>query len=118
MKRYRLKLEAVQFFNQKHATSIYDLDVWQDKLGVDITALEEVEPTVIEHGHKSSESTTQLGGWDEDGGKYHFTIRFPSIKLMEHDAFSNGKTLRELMSRMQSTVDSFYSQFSESETNN
>ncbi len=111
MKNYRLKKEAVQFFKDKYATSIYPLDTWDD-IGVDIIALEEVEEMYIEYGHYSLNGNgSSLSGWGEKGTYFHFTITFPSVKYNEHDKFNNGKTTRDLMNRIQNQINYFYQEF-------
>ena len=112
MKNYRLKKEATPFFKEKHATSIYSYDTWES-LGVDQKALEEVEPAYLTFGHRDLKNTgSMLCGWDGDkGSHFHFTILFPSVKMREHDKFSNGKVVRELMNRIQRNINDFYSDF-------
>jgi len=113
MKKYRLKKEAVPFVLEKHATSIYCLDTW-NSIGIDIKALEEVEPAYITYGRKLSEKSETLGGWGkDDGATFEFTIHFPSINFHEHDKFSKGRVTRELMGKLQSQINYFYDQFLE-----
>jgi hypothetical protein len=114
MKKYRLKKEAVPFFNKKYATAIYDFDIWE-KQGVDIVALEEIEDTYVTYGHQSLshklENTSTLSGWDKNGSRFHFTLNFPSTKIMEHDKFSNGKIVRKLMDEIQAKMNSYFVEF-------
>jgi len=118
MKNYRLKPEAVPYFKEKYATSIGDFDFW-DKQNVDFKALEEVEEAYITYGHKSfDKNSTSLSGWSGDGlgssdkgSHFHFTLNFPSIKFEEHDRFTNGKMMRELMNDIQIKVNLFYRDF-------
>lgn len=114
MKNYRLKKEAVPFFKEKFATSIHSHNVWES-LGVDLKALEEVQDAYLTFGHQSESKnikTSSLSGWGEkEGSHFHFTIHFPSTKFGEHDKFSNGKVVRELMNKIQNNIDNFYSQF-------
>ncbi len=115
MKKYRLKPEAVQFFNEKHATTIRDWDYW-NKIGVDDNALEEIESPYLEYGHESLRNTDEISssstcGWDQKGTRFYFTIKFPSVKYYEHDKFSNGKTVRELMNKVQNQINYFFADF-------
>ncbi len=114
MKKFRLKPEAVPFFKKDLATSILTYDFWET-IGIDINALEEVNEPYIVYGHaniKENYSSSSLAGWSEkDGSKFHFTIHFPGVKFMENDKFSNGKTVRTLMDKIQRNIDNFYSDF-------
>lgn len=115
MKNYRLKKEAVPFFKENHATSIYDFEVWQG-LQVDLKALEEVQPSYLTYGHLNLKDrrSGSLSGWSgEDGKHFYFTIHFPSVKFMESDKFGNGKIVRELMNRIQHQIDIFYQDYLE-----
>lgn len=107
---YRLKKEAVPFFHEKHAIAIKDFEDWKN-LGVDPKALDVVEEAVVTYGHKVSDNSTSLSGWDEDGAHFLFTIRFPSVKFSEYDKFKNGKIVRELMDKIQREISHFYSEF-------
>lgn len=113
MTKYRLKPEAVKFFKDKYATKILSYNEWES-IGVDVIALEEVQDCYLVFGHESKRETyssSSLSGWDEKGSKFHFTIHFPSTKHKEHDEFSKGKPVRELMNRIQRNIDNFYSDF-------
>jgi len=107
---YRLKQEAVPFFKEKYAKAIYIFDVW-DKIGVDIVALEKVEECFISYGHESNKGSSLAGWEDGKGSRFHFTLNFPSMKFKEHDKFSNGKVIREMMNQVQSQLDYLYTSF-------
>lgn len=113
MKKYRIKKEAVPFILEKHATAIYQLDEWNE-LGIDIKALEEVEPAYITYGKKRDDTCSTLCGWSSnDGSDFGFTIHFPSMRHKEYDVFSKGRPIRELMDKIQSDVNRFYEQFND-----
>jgi len=118
MIRYKLKKEAVQFFKEDHATSVKDFETW-NKLNVDQKALEEIKEAHITFGHRDKDRNgSSLAGWcQENGSHFHFTINFPSIKMREHDQFSNGRLIRELMENIQSQLDCFYDAFANNEKN-
>ncbi len=120
MKNYRLKPDAVQFFNAKISTSILSYEEWEN-YNVDIKSLEIVEDAYLTYGHKDKDNRgSSLSGWSENEGQhFHFTLHFPSVKFGEHDRFCKGKMTRELMNRIQITVNNIYLQFSnDSETIN
>jgi len=112
MKNYRLKPEAVEFFKENHATSIYPYDTWEG-LGVDVKALEEIEEAFLTYGHKDKNNIgSSLSGWDDEkGSHFHFTVHFPNTKMREHDKFSKGRILRGLMNKIKRNIDSFYTDF-------
>lgn len=121
MKRYRLKNDAIKFFVEKLSTEVMELDSWKTLYCVDEKALEEVKPAYVTFGFKENASST-LSGWSNPehnvghvGSHFHFTIHFPSTKFHEHDKFSKGRVVRELMDRIQSDLDHFYQKF-ESQT--
>ena len=110
MTNYRLKQEAVPFINKKHATCIYSLDIW-DSLGIDINALEEVDPIYLTYGHINSKGSGNLCGWDEKGAKFHFTVNCPSLKHCEYQKISSDRSISELMDIMQKGVNWHFENF-------
>lgn len=114
MKNYRLRKDAMPFFKAKHATSIMPLDEWE-ALQVDTSALELIEAVRVDYGHERG-NATDLCGWSapdhkDHGTTFRFTINFPSVKWQEHDKFSNGRMVRELMDKIQGEVNDFYERF-------
>lgn len=116
---YRLKKEAVPFFQEKHATSIYSYETWEG-LGVDQKALEEIEVPFLVFGHQSltNDRASTLSGWNAEGSHFHFTINFPGTKHREHDKFSNGKVVRSLMNKIQDQINYHFADFVNEETVN
>ena len=111
MRKYRLKKEACPFFQEKHATALYSFDTW-DSIGVDMKALEEVEPVYITYGHQDKNNrSASLAGWGKEGGHFHFTLNFPNMEWREHDDFTQGRVLRKLMDEIQVNVDRFRESF-------
>ncbi len=118
MKKYRLKKEAVPFFNEKHACGVHSFDFWES-LNVDEKALEEVKPVYISYGNKTGDSSSSLCGWaNGKGSRFEFTIHFPSVKYMEFDKFSKGKVVRKLMDKIQNNINGFYAEFINEENHN
>lgn len=114
MSKYRLKKEAVPFFKDKLATLIADWEVWEE-YNVDDKALEAVKDAFIEYGIKTSDLSSDLCGWNENGTEMRFTVHFPSIKFNEHDRFTKGKMVRELMEMFQKDADYFMDRFYQGE---
>jgi hypothetical protein len=119
MAKFRLKKEARPFFKEKLSTSIHDWDTW-NSLNVDQSALEKVEECFVTYGHeRESENlrSSSLSGWsNEKGSRFHFTMNFPSIQFREHDEFSKGRIVAEMMDRIQREINRFYEQFNNQET--
>ena len=116
MKNYRLKKEAVPFFKEKHATKIYPLETWES-LQVSTNALEEVEDAFVEYGQSSGEKCSRLSGWNkENGQELYFTLKFPSMNYKEHDEFTKGEMIRDLMNSIQNQVNYFYQKFNNDRT--
>lgn len=128
----RLKKEARPFFEEKLADRTLDYKQWHDYYHMDENALEEVEEVYITYGAKryskysTSGTTNDLGGWSnpdndeykkkgEAGGKFCFTIHFPSMKWEEHDKFSKGRLIAGLMDRIQKEADWYFKQFASGE---
>jgi hypothetical protein len=121
MERYRLKKEALKFFNQDLATKVLPLHEWEVNHSVDENALEEVKPAYVTYGFKENNGSS-LAGWTNQehnkghvGSHFHFTLHFPSTKFQEHDKFCKGRMVRELMDRIQNNLDQLYQKF-ETET--
>ena len=115
MKKFRLTKEAVPFFKEDLATKIGDYQFWQ-AYNVDEKALEEVEPVFIEYGQRTSKTCSSLVSWSADKGQeLRFTLHFPSMKFFEHNEFSKGRVVRELMNRLQSEANSFMLNFMDME---
>lgn len=113
MKQYRLKKEAYPFFSDKVSKEIASMAFWI-KQNVNETALEEVEDINVSYGHVHHDfesKHTSLAGWSQDGSRLHFTINFPSIKFVEHDKFTKGRHIRDLMNIIQEDVNQFYINF-------
>lgn len=110
MNKYRLKKEAVQFFNKNIATTVCDIETWK-KYQVDKLALEEVEEMYLTFGHDKG-GHDSLSGWGNgDGSHFHFTVNFPSVQYFESDKFMNGKISRRLMDKIQCEINGFYEEF-------
>ncbi len=113
MNKFRLKKEATPFFKDKLASEINDFDVWTKHYNVDENALEEVEDVVIVRGHKFDDGNgSSLGGWDsKNGTELKFTIYFPSLSFYENDKFTKGRSVRELMDRLQAAANAYMLNF-------
>src|SRR6187431_175415 len=102
-KLYRLKKEAVQFYNPKHAKSIYEMPTWIDA-GVYESALEEVEKVFIKSGIKRSEMSSDLSGWSDNTTQIHFTIEIRGVSYQDSDKIVDSINVRGLMDKFQKVI--------------
>lgn len=116
MEMYRLKTEAVPYFSKEVSTSILSLSDWEKYL-VDVNALEEVKPIYVSYGHESLRNNEEytsktLCGWNQNnGGVFHFSLHFPSLKLKRYNKFTKDKMIRELMDKIQHQCNYLYQEF-------
>jgi hypothetical protein len=105
---FRLKKEALPFFEKKYASCIYDYETWS-KINVSQNALEAVEPVFITYGRKDSDILTSTCSWSSEGNKdrgsrFNFTINIPSHSNEEYRAFADEKNIRTLMDEIQELI--------------
>ena len=103
--KYKLKKEARQFFDEKHHTNIYPIEVWK-KEGIHINLLDEVDRVYIDYGIKFSESGTGLKGHsgEKKEAHYEFTIR---VLDMDYKEYENVK-VAPLMDELQKVCDRYF----------
>lgn len=102
-KLFRIKKEAVQFFDSKFATWVQPIQTWE-KFQVHINALEEVEKVMVIYGLKHPDSNyTDLGHWsgESQSSSFHFTIQVSQQNHNEYDEFSKTENIREIMNDIQ-----------------
>ena len=109
MKKYKLKEDAVPFFDQRLAMKVENIEFW-DKNHVSINALDEVGNVYITYGIKINEISASLAGYDGNlkEGKLHFTLNISDLTSNEYESLTsqNGE-LRNLMSEIQHCVNMF-----------
>ena len=106
--KFRLKKEALPFFEEKYATSIYDYETW-NSLKVSQNALEKVEPVFITYGIKDSDQMNSTSGWSSEnykdkGSRFHFTVNIPSHNNDEYRAFAKENNIRNLLDEIQQLI--------------
>ena len=99
-KLFRIKKEAVQYFDKKYAKAVYRLPTWED-CKVSPNALEEVEKVYLVHGIKKSERGSDLSSWSDHETQIHFTIKINDSSYKQHDHFTNEVNVRMLMDKIQ-----------------
>ena len=108
MKKFRLKRDAVPFFNKKYTTEVQEFDVWKS-WKIDINALEEVESVFMTYGHKTSENVNSMCEWgNKDGAKFFFTLNLPTMSRGQFEAFKQPKVLRQFMNDCQKTANIYF----------
>lgn len=116
MKRYKLKPEAVGFFDSKYSTQTLTLKEWED-LKVSIKALDEVRGLYITYGHKKIKGTTDLSEWNmesddsPENAKFYFTINFSGMTYDEFYRFRKLNHPALLMNRIQREADKVFDEF-------
>ena len=117
MDKYRLKKEAVPFFNEKLASEIHPYKFWEDK-NIDFNALELLIETYIESGHYDSKHTKSICGWkskDSDTGmssaRFHFTAYINGIENLDYNNINNERSIRDLMDQLNNALDDWYQDF-------
>lgn len=107
-KLYRLKNDAVQFFDDKHSKKVKPISYWFE-IGVSIYALDEVEPIFITYGIRTSDISTSVSEWDSNGStaKFHFTINAYDISLKEYNFLKEEKNIRDMMNNIQNEISNF-----------
>jgi len=108
MKKYRLKPEAVQFFDKKYSRDVKSLHYWED-LKISLNALEECEKIYLTYGIKNNESMTDVCGWGNDKQKseFCFTINVLDTSYSDYKILSNELIMRDLMNKVQATINNF-----------
>lgn len=107
-KYYRLKKEALPYFDKKYYTSIKDMDYW-DKVNISKNALEKVDLVYLTYGIDKGNNLTTLNGWSgrDSQARFDFTINFNQI---DHEKFEKIKTdsnIRIMMERIQDVMTEF-----------
>ena len=108
MQKYKLKVEARQFFNDSYAKEIKDKDSWKN-LGIPIELLNEVNNVYIQYGHEenlSKSTVTSLRSWDghKQKAEFRFTIKVQDIDNENY----NNCNIPKLMDEMQEVVNNFF----------
>lgn len=106
-KLFRIKKEAVQFFDKKYATKSYRSATWYDA-GIHSNALEEVEKINIVYGIKKSDCGSDLSSWSDGTTKVHFTIEIRGEDYKQNDKTIDEINIRDLMNRFQDTLNEIY----------
>lgn len=101
MKQYRLKRDALPFFDDKYREKVYPYSVWEG-MNISLNALEEVEPIYISYGF-NKKGYTDLCGWgSDDGSHFHFTVNLPLTNLKEHNLIK--ERMPEIMRDIQNII--------------
>ncbi len=108
MKKFRLKRDAVPFFNEKYAAEVQEFYVWES-WKIDINALEEVENVFMTYGHKTSKNATSLCEWgNKDGAKFFFTLHLPTMNKRQYENFKQPKAIRQFMNDCQEMANIYF----------
>ena len=109
MENFKLKDDAVPFFDSEFRQRIESIDFWKQN-HVSKSALELVNNIFITRGIRTSESCTDMFMWDGTG-KFYFTINVLDMKKNDYDLISRDKTL---MTKLMSCIQKESTKFIES----
>lgn len=109
MEKFKLKIEARQFFSDNYAKEIQEMKFWEN-IGISKELLKKVENIYIQYGHekKLSENAKSISlcGWDgsKKESEFRFTIKIEDISHTNY----NKCNIPELMDKMQKVVNQFF----------
>lgn len=100
MKNYKLKKEAVQFFQEKYAEDILPFETWRD-LQVNMNALEEVKVVEVLVGMKDdSGRSSSISSWSSNGenkgATFWFTAHLHGMSNHSYHLFTEGNWRQEI----------------------
>lgn len=87
MRKFRLKSEAIPFFDEKFHNKVADFNFW-DENGISKNAIYEVGKCYVNLGIKRNDVRTDISGWREGESHYHFTV-YVEHSYAEHDKFKS-----------------------------
>lgn len=107
--KYKLKIDARRFFDEKHHTDVCELKYWKDH-EIPIQVLDEVDRVYIDLGHEYSLSTgtksRSISGWKNDGKEAHlnFSLKVLDIEHKEYKSIN----VPEVMDEIQKVVNKYF----------
>ncbi len=106
---YRIKKEALPFFDNKFASKIYSLPTWMG-MHIPKQALEEVSDCFVSYGIKKENDVTILCGWDSKNQTAHFdfTVHFLNCSNEQYNYINTNDKVHILMDRLTAVAKQFY----------
>lgn len=104
MKKFKLKYEAIQYFEKYLANAVEPLEYWKNK-NVSENAIEEVGNTYITYGVKKG-GYTDLCRWQSDGSMAHFHFTLNTGMDRERYDYIKDNT-HTLLKVIQARIDEF-----------
>lgn len=105
---YRLKKEAVPFFEYKFKNRAEKMDFWRDN-HISSEALEQAPKAYIKLGIKTSDISTTISGWE--GPKsltdIAFTLMINDTSNAYYHKFTQDGNVRELLEELEKTANEF-----------
>lgn len=114
MKKYKLKEQARQFFDEQLHKEIESIEYWKKK-EIPHQLLDEVPIVYIEYGHQENNKdgngaiVKHLNSWNGDKrvGEFRFTLKVSDIGYVQADRVN----ISELMDAMQGVTDRFFKDY-------
>lgn len=109
MEKYRLKKEALPFFDEKYHCQIGDLKYWNCH-DINRNAIEKVENCRVEYGHIKDIGTTQLCGWRSSEAECHFNFRVvvPDSTSDLYQRLRRDDAIRDIMNVIQNDLNLYF----------
>lgn len=103
--KYKLKVKARIFFDDKFHTSVEALSWWENHV-IGLPLLDEVNKIYVEYGHEASPKCKMLKGWSSEGGIAHFpfTVNINEVTCKDHEEVD----VCEVMDEIQKVLDKYF----------
>lgn len=108
-KKFKLKSEARQFFDEDLHQDIEPLSFWKEKM-IHERLLNEVERVYVVLGHssklQSGANYKSIAGWSQEQGEahYHFTLKIRDVAAEDYYKIDKTKLLEEIQESINNYV--------------
>ena len=103
MEKYKLKVDARRFFNDKYYKLNEPLEYW-DKLKIPIQLLDEVDLVYVDYGIKTNESSQTLCGYKLEYSHFNFKLVLDNITYKKY----NSVEIHKLMDEIQKVTNKYF----------
>lgn len=111
MKNYKLKLDAVPFFDEKYAQAILSFESWR-AMQVSMSALDEVKRAFVYFGGVPPNGCPAYYGWSKKGpnagASFYFTVMVPGMSCDEYDSLIKNGEITKLASLLETIANQYF----------